>query len=540
MERTNGKNRGRGIRKNKELTVLIIMDGLGIRESSVGNAVLAAKTPNLDALWSKYSHALLMASGKEVGLSQGDPGNSEVGHLNIGCGQIVYQSQPRIDEYIRLGKFADIPALSEAFTEVKKRKSKLHLIGLLSATGVHAHIDHLFEIMKICKEKSVNPYIHVILDGRDTGLKDGYLYLNMLKAKMQELGIGSVASISGRQYAMDRDNKWELTSKAYMAMTGSGERTGIDPMEVLQKAYNSEENDQTFLPTTIVDQAGKPFGSISDDDVIIFYNYREDRARQLTKAFVLDDFTGFERAKKRDLFFLTMTGYEKGLPVKVLFEPTYIRSTVASIISDAGMTQLHLSETEKYAHVTYFFNGGVEKPHEGEEFFNIPSPRVFDYSQVPEMSAYVIRDEAVKRIRSKKYDFILINFANPDMLGHTGNFEPSVKAIEVTDECVGDVVNAVASVRGHVIITADHGNAEEMVDESTGELNTMHTTNPVPIIFGVNVEPVLLGENDQKVGTGPGAIERGILADCSPTVLHLLGLPPGDEMTGINLLSVKI
>ncbi len=520
--------------------VLIIMDGLGVRENPLGNAVIEAKTPNLDALWTKYPHALLKAAGKEVGLSQGDPGNSEVGHLNIGSGQIVFQSQPRIDEYIRLGKFSEIPTLKEAFVQAQSRSSQVHLVGLLSATGVHAHIEHLFELMRICKEKKINPLIHVILDGRDTGLKDGYLYLNMLKAKMQELGIGSIASMSGRQFAMDRDNKWELTARAYNAMTGTGERTGLDPMDILQDAYASGENDQNFTPTTVLNHAGMPLGPIQDNDIVIFYNYREDRARQLTKAFALDDFDGFPRKKLENLFFLTMTGYEKGLPVKVLFEPSYITSTVASIISDAGLKQLHISETEKYAHVTYFFNGGVEKPHEGETFFNIPSPRVFDYSQVPEMSSLIIRDEVVRLLGKGTYDFILINFANPDMLGHTGNYEPTVNAVEITDQCVGDVVNAVAKAGGHVIITADHGNAEEMVDESTGELNTMHTTNPVPIIFCENVEPIDHGINDIKIGSGPEAVERGILADCAPTVLHFLGLPPGKEMSGIDLLSAHL
>jgi 2,3-bisphosphoglycerate-independent phosphoglycerate mutase len=519
--------------------VLIVMDGLGVRENTMGNAVTSASTPNLNALWARYPHALLKAAGKEVGLSQGDPGNSEVGHLNIGSGQIVYQSQPRIDEYIRLGKFAEIPTLREAFYEVKDRKSHLHLLGLLSATGVHAHIEHLFELMRICEVKGVSPYIHVILDGRDTGLKDGYLYLNMLIAKMQELGVGKIASICGRQFSMDRDHKWEQTEKAYEAMVGTGERTALDPMDVLQKAYDAGENDQVFKPTTIVDQAGNAIGPVRDNDVVIFYNYREDRARQLTRAFVLDDFEGFERKQLKSLYFLTMTGYEKGLPVKVLFPPSYIHSTIASIVSDAGLKQLHISETEKYAHVTYFFNGGVEKPHDGEEFVNIPSPRVFDYSQVPEMSAYIIRDEVVKQILSKKFDFILINFANPDMLGHTGSFEQTVKAVEVTDECVGAVVNAIAEVGGDVIVTGDHGNAEEMVDESTGELNTMHTANPVPIILCEHVSSLELSENDEKVGTGTGAVDRGILADCAPTVLHYLDLTPGDEMTGIDLQSVK-
>lgn len=524
---------------SKKSVVLIVMDGFGIREGQLGNAVLEAQTPSLDSLWTQYPHALLEAAGKEVGLSQDDPGNSEVGHLNIGSGQIVYQSQPRIDEYIRLGKFAEIPTLVEAFSEVKKRKTHVHLLGLLSATGVHAHIEHLFELMRICREKGLSPYIHVILDGRDTGIKDGYLYLNMLKAKMQELGVGAIVSMCGRQFSMDRDHKWELTSRAYAAMVGEGERTGLDPIEVLQNAYDSGENDQNFIPTTILDQAGRPLGPVCDDDIVIFYNYREDRARQLTRAFVLNDFDGFKRKHLKNLYFLTMTGYEKGLPVKVLFEPSYIRSTIASLVSHAGMTQLHISETEKYAHVTYFFNGGVEKPHEGETFFNIPSPRVFDYAQVPEMSAYIIRDEVVKLIRQKRFDFILINFANPDMLGHTGSFEQTVKAIEITDECVGDVINAVAEAGGHAIITGDHGNAEEMVNESTGELDTMHTGNPVPIILAEKVKKIECLQTDEKIGTGPNAVERGILADCAPSVLHLLGIPPAKEMTGINLFSIN-
>lgn len=523
------------------LSVLIIMDGLGVRQSKVGNAVLEAKTPSLDALWTNHPHALLKAAGKEVGLSQGDPGNSEVGHLNMGAGQIVYQSLPRIDEYIRVGKFEKIPALQEAFDEVKKRKTKLHIMGLLSATGVHAHIEHLFELMRICEKKKVDPYIHVILDGRDTGLKDGYLYLNMLKAKIQDYGIGTIASMCGRRFSMDRDNKWERTEAAYHAMVGKGKRTAVDAMDILQQAYAADENDQIFTPTTMIDDSGKPVGPVEDGDVIIFYNFREDRARQITKAFALKDFDGFKRDPEvKDIFFLTMTGYEEGLPVKVLFEPFIINSTISSIVSDAGLSQLHIAETEKYAHVTYFFNGGVEKPHDGEEFFNIPSPKVFDYAEVPEMSAYIIRDEAVKRIRSGKYNFVMMNFANPDMLGHTGDYNATVKAVEVTDECVRDVVQATIDMGGSFVITADHGNCEEMIDEVTGEVNAAHTTNPVPVIMCESTDAIKMSDSDIKIGTGEHAVERGILADISPTMLGLLGLKMSQDMTGLDLLSVKM
>jgi len=506
----------------------------------MGNAVWNAQTPTLDALWMQFPHALLKASGKEVGLSQGDPGNSEVGHLNMGSGQIVYQSQPRIDEYIRRGKFQEIPLLKEAFDEVKKRKSHMHFVGLLSATGVHAHIEHLFELLRISRQSDVDPYVHVILDGRDTGLKDGYLYLNMLKAKTQELEIGVISSMSGRVYSMDRDHKWDRTERAYNAMIGNGERTTIDPMGALQSGYAAGENDQTFIPTTVVDEKGTPVGPVQANDVVIFFNYREDRARQLTKAFVLDGFDGFDRKKLENIFFLTMTGYEEGLPVNVLFEPFIIKSTIASIVSGAGLKQLHLSETEKYAHVTYFFNGGVEKAHEGEIFVNIPSPKVFDYATVPEMSALGIRDEAVKAIKSGDFNFVMMNFANPDMLGHTGNFEQTVKAVEITDTYVRDVVDATVAMGGNFIVTADHGNAEEMVDEVTGELNTAHTSNPVPVIMGRNATSIDYSGKSIKLGTGKSAVERGILADIAPTVLKLLGLEPADEMTGMDLLSVKM
>ncbi len=520
-------------------STLLILDGFGVQEKKEGNAVANAKTPVLDMLWSQCPHALLKAAGNDVGLAQGEPGNSEVGHLNIGAGQIVYQSLPRIDEAIRTGKFASLPVLNEAFAEAKKRKSKIHLMGILSAGGVHGHIEHLFKLMEICRGHGVDPYIHVILDGRDAGLRDGYIYLNMLKANVQEFKIGKIASICGRQYSMDRDHRWERTEAAYNAMVGKGQRTATDPIAVLQEAYKNKENDQTFTPTTMLDDKGDAVGPIQDNDVVIFYNYREDRARQITKAFVLEDFDSFERKPfPKNLFFLTMTGYENGLPVKVLFEPHLIKSTLSSIISEAGYSQLHMAETEKYAHISYFFNGGIETPHKNEEFFNIPSPKVFDYSTTPAMSAEIIRDEAVYRIESGKYNFILINFANPDMVGHTGNFEATVKALETVDKCLGDIIKTIVKMNGTFIVTGDHGKCEQMIDEVTGEVNTAHTSNPVPVMICKDGNTLNWDARNAKVGTGDSSVNIGILADVAPTILDLMSLKPSEDMTGIDLLSV--
>lgn len=523
--------------KRKPLCVLIVMDGFGIRSDQYGNAILKAQTPNLDALWSSCPHALLKASGNEVGLPRGNPGNSEVGHLNMGAGQIVYQNLARINDSIRTGEFAKIPNLIKAFKEVKKRKVKLHLMGILSAGGVHGHIEHLFEIMKICKDRKVEPYVHVFLDGMDTDSKDGYIYLSMLNAKIRDLGVGKIASISGRFYAMDRNFRWERTKEAYNAMLGFGKRTATESMDILQKAYGEGEDDFLFTPTTMVDTEGKPVGAIESNDIVIFYNYREDRARQITQAFVLEEnWKGFERKNRpENIYFLTMTGYEENLPVQILFEPHYIETTVASVVSEAGYTQLHMAETEKSAHVSYFFNGGREAPHKGEEFFSIPSPKVKSYAETPAMSAEIVRDEAVYRIELGKYNFVLINFANPDMLGHTGVFDATVEAIELIDKCVRDVAESTINSGGCIIITGDHGNPDVMIDELTGSVDTAHTLNSVPLIIAHGLKEFPLCKNPRKIGTGEGAEEKGILADVGVTVLTLMGLQPTEEMTGMDL-----
>jgi 2,3-bisphosphoglycerate-independent phosphoglycerate mutase len=521
----------------KKPVLLLILDGMGVRKSDIGNAVITAKTPVMDSLWTQYPHCLLEASEKSVGLPPGYAGHSEVGHLNLGSGQIVYQVLTQIGEAIRTKKFMKNPVLVDSLRTVRKKKKNLHLLGILSPGGVHGHIDHLFRLMEICKDYRISPFIHVILDGRDSGLQDGYLYLNMLKSKINELGIGTISSISGRKFAMDRNNNWDRTAKAYYAMLGKGERTSTDAEDIIQNSYKNGENDQTFLPTTIVDDNGNPVGPVRDSDVVIFYNYREDRARQLTKAFITEESNGIERnGGPKNLDFITMTGYEEGLNAKVLFQPFKPENTISDVISRAGMTQFHTAETEKYAHVTYFFNGGQENNHKGEDFYLVPSPDVFDYAQTPDMSIKPVAEESVKRIMSGKYDFILINFANPDMLGHTGNFDATVKSLETMDKMVKLIIDAVIKMGGDFIVTSDHGNCDKMIDEVTGDPNTMHTLNPVPFIVGKDETMFKVLDNPDKIGTGQGAKVRGILADVGVTILNMLGLESTEDMTGINLI----
>ena len=527
------------------LVMLIVLDGFGIHPDPEGNAILQAKTPFLDTVWTKGITTLLHASGTHVGLPPEEHGNSEVGHLNLGTGRVVFQSLPRINESIRTGKFFKLDELVKAFSEVKKRGSRMHLMGILSAGGVHGHIEHLFALLELAKEQKVDPYIHIFLDGRDTGIKDGYFYISKLKQKIKEVGVGKIASISGRFYAMDRDNRWERTQLAYDAMIGRGKRTATDPFAIIQSAYGNGENDQIFIPTTMVDSQGKPIGAIEDNDVAIFYNFREDRARQITKAFVLPDseFDHFPRFHNpASLYFVTMMGYEEGLPVHVVFPTEKISDGIAYLISQAGLRQMHISESEKHMHVTYFFNGGVEKPHQGEEFFNIPSPKVFDYAQTPHMSAQIIRDEVMYRLdryEQYKYSFILINFANPDMLGHTGVLESAVKGVEFVDSMLKDIVPKVVSLGGTVIITADHGNCETMIDRITKKINTYHTSNPVPFILVNSLSQCSPSPNEKinKLGTVKTSV-TGMLADIAPTILQLLNLEASENMTGINLLDV--
>jgi len=530
--------------QNRNFVTLIVLDGFGVFPDAEGNAVWGAKTPFLDTAWTFGRSTLIHAAGTHVGLPNEEAGNSEVGHLNIGAGQVVYQSLPRINDAISGNELSNNQVIREIFEHVKKNKSDLHLTGVLSAAGVHGHIKHLFSLMEICKVNGVNPYIHIMLDGRDTGPMDGYLYVSKLKEKINELGIGRIASMMGRFYGMDRDSRWERTKLAYEAMVGVSEDTFTDPIDAIQKAYKVGEYDQFFKPRVCVGGDGKPVGVVKNGDAVLFWNFREDRARQLTKVFVVDDFTPFQRINyPKNVYFATMTGYEEGLPAHVLFPPLEVKQSLSEYLSSNGKRQIHLSETEKYMHVTYFFNGGIENPHPGEIFFNIPSPRVDDYSLTPAMSAELIRDETVRRIKDIKnnpLEFILLNFANPDMLGHTGNYAATVRGNEITDACCFDVAKATLEAGGAVIITADHGNCETMINRVTKEIDIAHTNNPVPMTVLTNIEEIRgkAGIPARKIGTGERAKTTGLLADVAPTVLGLLNMDIPASMTGVDLRSI--
>lgn len=528
----------------KEFVTLIILDGFGIHPDPEGNAVLGAKTPFLDTAWTYGRSTLIHASGTYVGLPGEEDGNSEVGHLNLGAGQVVYQTLPRINDAISTHELDGNKVLKEAFTEVKKRGSNLHFVGVLSAAGVHGHIKHLFSLMELAKANGVNPYIHPILDGRDTPPKDGFLYLNKLNEKIAELGIGKIASMQGRFYGMDRDSRWERVKLAYDAMVGLSKETFQDPMVALQKAYSVNETDQFVIPRSRVDESGKPVGPIRSNDVVIYWNFREDRARELTKAFVLKEFEHFVRRDfPENLYFATMTGYEEGVPAHVIFPPKKIKKSLASYLAENNMNQLHVSETEKHMHVTYFFNGGIEAPHKGEDSINVPSPRVDNYAKIPGMSAPIIRDEVldrIKRIKTNGYKFILINLANPDMLGHTGDLKATIQGNEIVDGLTADIVKATIQAGGAAIVTADHGNCETMINRVTKEVDIAHTNNPVPLIILSEESEITpkQGDNILKVGTGPNAKATGLLADVGPTCLGFLDLEVPDSMTGVDLRTV--
>ncbi len=528
----------------RKFVTLIIMDGLGVYPDREGNAVLAAKTPFLDTAWTYGRSTLIHAAGTHVGLPGEEAGNSEVGHLNLGAGQVVYQSLPRINDAIQAHELDTNNVIREMVSVLRKRNTKLHLVGVLSPAGVHGHIAHLFSILDLCKVNGIDPYVHVILDGRDTTPMEGHVHVKKLEEKLQELGIGEIASMQGRFYGMDRDTRWERTKLAYDAMIGISEEGFTDPVDVVNMAYQNGEDDQFFKPRVRVDVNRQPVGPVRDGDAILFWNFREDRARQLTKAFVLKDFQYFARRNyPKDIYFATMTGYEEGLPANAIFPPLPIKKSLSETLSENGKAQFHISETEKFMHVTYFFNGGVEQPREGEVFFKIPSPRVVDYSDVPEMGAYGIKDETVKRIRdisNNPYNFILLNFANPDMLGHTGDFKATVKANEIVDECVAEISKETLAAGGAVLITADHGNCETMINRSTKQIDIAHTNNPVPLTILTEMSEVeaKAGVPMLRIGTGPNARPTGLLADVAPTVLGLLGVEIPANMTGVDLRPV--
>lgn len=518
--------------------VLAIFDGWGVAPPTDGNAITRAKTPNFTEYLKHYPSMTVHASGNEVGLFFGEIGNSEVGHLNIGAGRIYYQSGPRLDQEISSGAFFTNQAFLHALLHCQQNKSALHLIGMLSSGNVHSSTSHLYALLDFCKKNNFkNVFVHVILDGRDCKFDTGKGFVEQLLAKMKELGFGQIASISGRYYAMDRDNRWPRVEQAYRAMAeGVSERKAEDPVATIQESYVAKVYDEEFVPTVIT-KGGQPVGTIKAGDSAIFYNFRPDRARELTKAFALPGFDKFKREQIKDLNFVTMMEYEKDLPVVVAYEPIVIHNCLAEVVSKAGKKQFHVAETEKYAHVTFFLNGTVEEPFPGEDRGLVPSPGVASYADVPEMSADKVTKKAIEAIDSQKYDFVVMNYANPDMVGHTGNIDATIKAVEFSDKCFGEIVKHTLANNGVVVMTADHGNAEEVANLQTGEIDKEHSTNAVPlIIIGKDFEGQAGPNGDAPEGDLSLMPPVGILGDVAPTVIKLLGLEIPPEMTGQPLI----
>lgn len=502
----------------KKPVLLMILDGFGIENPNDGNAITIANTPNYDKYSQKYPMTTLGASGLDVGLPDGQMGNSEVGHLNIGAGRVIYQWLTKITKEIKEEKFFKNDALNIAFDNAKKNNSSVHLMGLLSDGGVHSHIEHLKGLIKMAKLKGVDKlYLHGFLDGRDVAPRSAIQFIEDIESYMKEEGTGKIATISGRYYAMDRDKRWERVNLAYNAMVlGEGQKANT-AVEAVEKSYADDKSDEFVLPT-VIEENGSPISTIQNDDSVIFFNFRPDRAREITRAINDVEFEGFER-KPLKLTFMCMTQYDSTIEnVHVCYLPESYTNTLGEYVSSKGLNQLRIAETEKYAHVTFFFNGGVETPNKNEDRVLINSPKVATYDLQPEMSAGEVTEELLKCINSDKYDMIILNYANPDMVGHTGILEAAVKAVETVDECMGKVIDKILSKDGSVFITADHGNSEEMIDFSTGKPMTAHTTNRVPFVYI---------SNDRKE-----LRDGGILADIAPTMLNELGLDIPEEMEG--------
>ncbi|MBD2295950.1 2,3-bisphosphoglycerate-independent phosphoglycerate mutase [Anabaena sphaerica FACHB-251] len=505
--------------------VLVILDGWGYCEDKRGNAIAAAKTPIMDSLWAAYPHTLIRTSGKAVGLPEGQMGNSEVGHLNIGAGRVVPQELVRISDAVEDGSLAANPALVKICQEVRSSNGKLHLVGLCSDGGVHSHITHLFGLLDIAKEQRISQVcIHAIMDGRDTPPSDGAKYIQRLQDYIDQVNIGQIVTVSGRYYAMDRDHRWDRVQRAYNVMTQDGAGNGLTALEVLQTSYSEGVTDEFILPVRIAP------GAVAPGDGVIFFNFRPDRARQLTQAFVSPVFQGFERQQITPLSFVTFTQYDPDLSVSVAFTPQNLTNILGEVIANHGLKQFRTAETEKYAHVTYFFNGGLEEPCDGEDRELVSSPMVATYDKEPAMSAKAVTDVAIAGIEKGIYSLVVMNYANPDMVGHTGQIEATVTAIETVDRCLGRLIDSIGKAGGTAIITADHGNAEYMLDDN-GNPWTAHTTNPVPLIL-VEGEKVKI----PGYGTDVDLRNDGKLADIAPTILDILQLPQPPEMTGRSLL----
>lgn len=508
---------------NKTPRALIILDGFGLRDENKGNAVNHAKKPNFDRYWDTFPHATLKASGEAVGLPEGQMGNSEVGHLNIGAGRIVYQSLTRVNLEIRENRFEKNETFLKAIDHVKKNGTKLHLMGLLSDGGVHSHIDHLFALLRLAKDQGLEEvYVHAFLDGRDVPPQSALDYIAKTEEKFKEIGIGKFATITGRYYSMDRDKRWERVERAYRAMVYGEGQTYTNAEDVVKDNYEHGIYDEFILPSVVVDEAGKPNGVVTSNDAMIFFNFRPDRAIQLSNTFANEDFRSFDRGENypKNLFFVCLTHFSETVQGYVAYQPINLDNTLGEVLSQNNKTQLRIAETEKYPHVTFFMSGGRENEFPGETRILIDSPKVATYDLKPEMSAYEVCDRLLEEIAQDKFDAIILNFANPDMVGHSGMLEPTIKAIEAVDECLGKIVDAILAKGGEAIITADHGNADEVITMDDKPM-TAHTVNPVPVIV-----------------TRKGVELRtdGILADLAPTLLDLMDVQKSAEMTGSTLI----
>ncbi|MBC5637837.1 2,3-bisphosphoglycerate-independent phosphoglycerate mutase [Ornithinibacillus sp. BX22] len=506
-----------------KLAALIILDGFAIRNEVKGNAVEQANKPNFDRYWNTYAHNQLKASGEAVGLPEGQMGNSEVGHLNIGAGRIVYQSLTRVNLSIREGDFFENEAFLKSIHRAKEKNKALHIFGLLSDGGVHSHIDHLFALLKLASDQGLDKvYVHAFLDGRDVGPQTAKGYIEQTEQKMQELGVGEIATVSGRYYSMDRDKRWDRVKKAYDAMVYGEGPSYNHPLEVVEDSYQNGIYDEFVIPSVITDENGQPVGKVEDEDSIIFFNFRPDRAIQISRTFANEDFRDFDRGPgvPKNLDFVMLTQFSESIDGFVAYKPTNLDNTIGEVLAQNNMKQLRIAETEKYPHVTFFMSGGREQEFPGEKRILIDSPKVATYDLKPEMSAYEVTDALLEELDNGDVNAIILNFANPDMVGHSGMLEPTIKAIEAVDECLGKVVDKIIELGGHAIITADHGNSDEVVTLE-GNPMTAHTTNPVPVI-------VTKDEIELRDG--------GILADLAPTMLDLLDIEKPKEMTGTSLI----
>ncbi len=507
-----------------KLTMLMILDGFGSNPNEEGNAIKQANTPNIDKLMKKYANTEIYTSGSHVGLPDGQMGNSEVGHTNIGAGRIVYQELTRITKSIEDGDFFSNPELIAAIDNCKKNNSKLHIIGLVSDGGVHSHDRHLYGLLELAKRRDFEDvYVHCFLDGRDTPPASAENYIAKLEEKMSEKGIGKIASISGRFYAMDRDKRWQRVQKTYNAMVNGEGVKAANVIKAIEDSYQKEVFDE-FVEPTVICNNGEPIATIGKNDSVICFNFRPDRAREITRTLVDTEFNEFETKKDLNLYYVCFTNYDETMPnVHIAFKKEALVNTFGEYISKNGLTQLRIAETEKYAHVTFFFNGGEEKQFKGEERILIPSPKVETYDQKPEMSAYEVTEKVCEAIANDRFDNIILNFANPDMVGHTGSLEAAIKAVETVDECVGKIIKLIEEKQANLIITADHGNCEQMIDYKTGEPHTAHTVSPVPLILVTPIPDLKLRKD-------------GILADLAPTMLDLMHLEKPAEMTGTSLI----